>query len=417
MYYCRQQLRYASFHKKKDECTSVKQYSSGGGERYRIYAFGLMEHGALGLKKEGSVTKRYIAKPVRHLFAEENCVVDVCCGFGFTAFAVNSKDTFKVYGCGVNTDKQISGEHYATLTCPYPINLGIQNPQTRVKCMSAGRAHLAVVTDTEGVFLIGSNCYGQCGRPIDSEERRDGAFVVNCIKSLDNEPIEHVSCGQDHTLFLTCSGKVFACGWGADGQTGLGHTKPECCPTRLGGDIEGQQIVQVAGRSDTVLALSKSGQVFGWGNNEYGQLSSAEKVEQINCPKCLTNLSKIGNVKDIAAGGTACMVVNECGTVYVWGYGILGAGPQLEKTYEPIALPKPLFGGDSVTVEKVECGLTYMAAITSCSHLYTWGNNKSGALGVGHIKDQYFPYKVALSAQAVKVSCGVDHTMVLCKPF
>ena len=29
-----------------------------------------------------------------------------------------------------------------------------------------------------------------------------------------------VACGQDHSLFLTETGKVFACGWGADGQTG-----------------------------------------------------------------------------------------------------------------------------------------------------------------------------------------------------
>lgn len=46
-----------------------------------------------------------------------------------------------------------------------------------------------------------------------------------------------VACGQDHSLFLTETGKVFACGWGADGQTGqyvlekvksssVGHSQP-----------------------------------------------------------------------------------------------------------------------------------------------------------------------------------------------
>lgn len=29
-----------------------------------------------------------------------------------------------------------------------------------------------------------------------------------------------VVCGQDHSLFRTKKGAVFACGWGADGQTG-----------------------------------------------------------------------------------------------------------------------------------------------------------------------------------------------------
>lgn len=29
-----------------------------------------------------------------------------------------------------------------------------------------------------------------------------------------------VVCGQDHSLFRTKKGSVYACGWGADGQTG-----------------------------------------------------------------------------------------------------------------------------------------------------------------------------------------------------
>lgn len=32
--------------------------------------------------------------------------------------------------------------------------------------------------------------------------------------------VSKVACGQDHSLFLTDTGKVFSCGWGADGQTG-----------------------------------------------------------------------------------------------------------------------------------------------------------------------------------------------------
>ena len=34
-----------------------------------------------------------------------------------------------------------------------------------------------------------------------------------------------IACGLDHTLLLSTDGKVFSCGWGADGQTG----KPVVC--------------------------------------------------------------------------------------------------------------------------------------------------------------------------------------------
>lgn len=34
-------------------------------------------------------------------------VVDVTCGYGFTVFAVNTKEKYKVFGTGINTDSQI----------------------------------------------------------------------------------------------------------------------------------------------------------------------------------------------------------------------------------------------------------------------------------------------------------------------
>ena len=44
------------------------------------------------------------------------------------------------------------------------------------------------------------------------------------ISTLEkSDVIIDVECGVNHSLFLTQNGKVYACGWSADGQTGLGH--------------------------------------------------------------------------------------------------------------------------------------------------------------------------------------------------
>lgn len=407
------------FFKEEIECNSLKYSTSSKG--HRLYAFGLTEHGGLGLKKENSILRRYIARPVQHRFAEENTVTDVSCGFGFTAIAVSSNDTCKLYGCGINTDKQITGEDDDLIHCPKPISIGIENSETNIVSLSAGRAHLAVVTDQEGVFLLGSNCYGQCGRAINNEEKCNGAFVINCIKDLDCACVAHVYCGQDHTLFLTSEGGVYSCGWGVDGQTGQGHTQNVCIPTKVKGDIEGETIVKLAGRSDTVLALNSRGEVFGWGSSEYLQLSPSKEIQQLNSPCHLKHLSNLGKIVDISAGGTSCMVLTESGDVYIWGYGILGTCPEIQKTNIPFLIPRTLFGcneaAPGVTVVSIASGLTYMTAINSCSHMYSWGHNKHGCLGIGHIRDQYFPYKVAICDLAVKASCGLDHTMVLCKPL
>ncbi|CAH1403955.1 unnamed protein product [Nezara viridula] len=395
---------------------------------YRIYAFGLSEHGALGLHNDQSKKlKKSILKPVRHAFAEQKTVTNVASGYGFTAISVSSKDTTKVYGCGINTDFQI-GYHLSAqqkpleiILKPIPINIGLKNPSTEVIAISAGRAHLAVLTDKEGVFLLGSNNYGQCGREVIPDDKLHGSCMVNRIPCLGNEAICDVVCGQDHTLFLTTEGKVWACGWGADGQTGQGNTDIIYQPTQIRGEMEDEKIIKIASRSDTVLALNCKGEVFGWGSSEYGQLSDDKDTHQLNCPALLKKLSCVGKIIDIAAGGSFCAVLSESGEVFVWGYGILGCGPALQKSDNPVMIPKTLFGCNvyqpDVKVCSISCGLSHLAAINSCCHLYIWGRNRYGCLGIGHQRDQFFPYKVAFSALARKVSCGLDHTMVLCYAY
>jgi SAM-dependent methyltransferase len=34
-------------------------------------------------------------------------IVDVACGYGFTALAANTREKYKVFGCGINADSQI----------------------------------------------------------------------------------------------------------------------------------------------------------------------------------------------------------------------------------------------------------------------------------------------------------------------
>ena len=46
-----------------------------------------------------------------------------------------------------------------------------------------------------------------------------------------------------------------------------------------------------------------------------------------------------------------------------------------------------------------------------------WGRNKFGCLGLGHQKDQYFPYKSLVGAKVENFFCGVDHNIALCRPF
>ena len=57
-------------------------------------------------------------------------------------------------------------------------------------------------------------------------------------------------------IFLCKTGKVLACGWSADGQTGVSHYDNQEEPAEVMGDIQGEKIVKVATSADCVLAIN-----------------------------------------------------------------------------------------------------------------------------------------------------------------
>lgn len=64
-------------------------------------------------------------------------------------------------------------------------------------------------------------------------------------------------------------------------MSGLGHYNITSTPTRLGGDLAGVNVVQVATYGDCCLAVSADGSLFGWGNSEYLQLASVTDSTQV----------------------------------------------------------------------------------------------------------------------------------------
>lgn len=77
-----------------------------------------------------------------------------------------------------------------------PIQLPLTQPNTKIKAVAAGRAHTLVLTNIDGVYALGNNSYGQCGRTIVENEDYSKLRNINNI-TLD-EDISKIVCGQDH---------------------------------------------------------------------------------------------------------------------------------------------------------------------------------------------------------------------------
>lgn len=273
--------------------------------------------------------------------------MDVACGYGFSLFAVKEEVDISLYGTGINTDSQVGFHKHGGVTnkpielliYPAPIQLPQKNPKEKIQVakVAAGRAHSLILSDNGSIFALGNNAYGQCGRPVVNDEDYAGSSLIHRmeINAFQDQKIVDIVCGQDIrwiwiflslnylgiyffycSLFLTETGSLYSCGWGADGQSGLGHYDSTSKPTLIQGDISGEKIVKVASSADCVLAVSEKGEVFGWGNSEYGQIS-VEGEQQVCVPMHLKATKGLGKIVDVAAGGAFCGALNG---VYSWLY-------------------------------------------------------------------------------------------------
>lgn len=286
--------RLLKYEAKKD---IVFQYAGRKAHRSdRIYVWGCSATGALGVKTllqpekhQKLRLKQLTPQRLDFMPANKLKVHDVGCGYGFTVFLCSAdKGRMMAYGSGINTDSQLGYQEYPPKSGrildyviePVPIALPLLHPNTtRLTHVACGRAHSVIVTDSEGVFTLGNNAYGQCGRKIIDNEEHRGSQVINKIKFEKN--VKQAVCGQDHTLLLTDSGQVYSCGFSADGQTGVGHYDCVSELTLVTGDIKDENIMFISSKADTVLAISDKGELFGWGNTEYNQINGGDQSDEM----------------------------------------------------------------------------------------------------------------------------------------
>lgn len=113
----------------------------------------------------------------------------------------------------------------------------------------------------------------------------------------------HLSTYTVHILSVTGTRTTFS---------GLQHYHCEWKPSIVQGDIEGEKIVQISSKGDCVLAVSERGDLFGWGNSEYGQLSAITDQTQVSVPR---NLPLPHSVTKAAAAGSKCAILTGIHTI------------------------------------------------------------------------------------------------------
>ncbi|GFG32082.1 hypothetical protein Cfor_08566 [Coptotermes formosanus] len=245
-----------------------------------------------------------------------------------------------------------------------------------------------VVTKSDEVFAIGSNAAGCLGLG-----DLQSTLYPKKVEALCNKNVKGFAYGSGpHVIAFTETGEVYS--WGHNGYCELGNGSSNQClfPTPIGANLSGKEVIEVACGSHHSLALTKDGEVYGWGQNNCGQVGSGLSTNQ-GVPRKVNSHIGTKRAISIACGQTSSMAVLENGEVYGWGYngnGQLGLGNNVNQM-NPCRVPN--FQG--IVITKVVCGYAHTMALSDVGALYVWGANSYGQLGNGNRSTVTSPIHVA----------------------
>ncbi len=135
-----------------------------------------------------------------------------------------------------------------------------------------------------------------------------------------------IAAGFAHSLAVTSTGAVFACGKNDDGELGDGSTTDSDVPVKV--DLPaGTKVTAVAAGAGHNLAVTSTGAVLAWGLNNEGQLGNGSTGSS-DVPVTVS-LPAGTKVTAVAAGALHSLALTSTGAVLAWGYnadGELGDG-------------------------------------------------------------------------------------------
>lgn len=183
-------------------------------------------------------------------------------------------------------------------------------------------------------------------------------------------------------------------------------------------------------RGHHVLAVHATGQLYSWGDGNYGRLGirhhrtkkrkKAKKREDRQYPTLVEALAG-KDVKFIASGFSHNAAIDRGRNLFVWGSGVsgkLGLGDITEEFEcycpEPTLLSLP----GKRKLKAVSCGNAHTAAVTMAGELFVWGCADGGRLGLGEevtetMTKPVFVEELAITkVRVATVSCGCAHTVI-----
>ena len=211
----------------------------------------------------------------------------------------------------------------------------------------------------------------------------------------------NVAAGYSGQVLATkTDGTLWAWGYNAQGQLGLGNTTSRSSPVQVGA-LTNWSLVAAGGNSS--LALKTDGTLWSWGQGSYGALGLGNTT-YYSSPKqigALTTWAQIG-----MGGGYAGYAIKTNGTMWAWGRGDNGGSLGLGNLTN---YSSPVQVGALTNWSKISAGNFYCVALKTDNTMWAWGTNNSGQLGQGNTTGRSSPVQIgALSTWSSISAEGLD---------
>ncbi|KAH3862509.1 probable E3 ubiquitin-protein ligase HERC4 [Dreissena polymorpha] len=329
----------------------------------RIFCWGGNQSGQLGI---GTLEKEKVNVPtvIKDALIDLS-VAQISCGEKHTLFVLQNGS---LYSCGNNDYGQLG--HSSRTSRP-----------EKVDCLSSksviqaavGAAHSLCLTSKGEVFSWGDNSSGQLGRgDVDSELGRTPMMI-----KIPHTVVQ-IAAGRNHNLLLTDDGRLFSWGSNDCGQLGVGCGSRQAQPMLIS-SLSGVPVSQLACGGSHSFALTRSGTMFGWGRNSFGQLGMSDNQDRPHPATC--KILRTQKVTYVTCGEdhTACLTLD--GGLFMFGAGTYGQLGHGTKTHDTV--PKKVQELMGSTVTQVACGRCHTVAyVTDNGRLHSFGQGSNGQLGL-----------------------------------
>lgn len=279
---------------------------------------------------------------------------------------INFKYFFTVLLAAVILTGLMVGTSLTAIRSTVPKNNNLIN----IVSVQTGRNYVVALSDTGEVYTKGINAHGELGANTGEQS------VSDWTKVNIAEKVKTINATASHTLALTESGHLFTWGENDYGQLGSSNTVDAYAPTQV---TAGLRYTDLALGNNFVVAIDEQHRLFTWGENESGQLGTGDH-ETKTTPVHITLPGNAIPVQVFAGNGFA-LAIDDRGRGYSWGdnsAGQLGTGNN-DSQLVPTAIKTNQLWKSFSTNPQAKTVL----AINTNNALYSWGNNDNGQLGNG----------------------------------